>query len=173
MPTLPWPDSAEVQSLATELPTFPWFSRCGQALPRIDGVRLAAADSARHAQAQLTGPLWAWVKLDAQNAMSAHLAQTAPERHRLWNERVQQDQGRIIGPLMTRVIDPALQAAGLGPAAQRQVAHDLSLSLVGCRMRDLPGAPAFFEQLLPVYRAGHLPCGWRGGRPPQGELLAW
>lgn len=30
-----------------------------------------------------------------------------------------------------------------------------------------------FTELLDVYEAGHMPCGWEGGRWPEGTLLVW
>jgi hypothetical protein len=39
--------------------------------------------------------------------------------------------------------------------------------------RKFRKAPAFFERLLDIYEAGHLPCGWEGDLDhwPEGSLL--
>jgi hypothetical protein len=53
---------------------------------------------------------------------------------------------------------------------------DINLAAVEVAYRRrFPKAPIFFEHLLQVYEAGHLPCGWDGDLDdwPNGELIVY
>jgi hypothetical protein len=47
---------------------------------------------------------------------------------------------------------------------------DLRLDLVEYAVARAFGRESVFTRIFPVYRAGALPCGWRG-RYPEGTLL--
>jgi len=131
------------------------------------------ADSATQAQAACTGRFWDWVSLEAQNALSLFLSRAVPERFRHWNEIVQDAKVEVIGPLMAGILARRLEVCGIGVGTRHRIEYDLTMALVASAHSDLDERPRFFEQLLQIYRAGHVPCGWYAGRPPQGVLLVW
>lgn len=67
---------------------------------------------------------------------------------------------------------PALAAAGL---AAETVGSNVTWNLQAAFLelhfaRHRP--PRFFGELVRVYEAGHLPCGWQGAWP-SGSLIVW
>lgn len=165
--------TSEYLDLVKDLRNFPWFSRCGDREPVDSLFSIRWAESASQAQAACTGRFWDIVLLDAQNALSLFLSRSAPHRFQKWNESVKVVKSEVVAPLITSILDERLAASGLGVGARHCVESNLTLALLARAHSDLDGLPRFFEQLLPIYRAGHFPCGWYAGRPPHGVLLVW
>lgn len=159
--------------LARELHDYPWIGRCGDTTPFDSPFAVRWAGSLTTAQAACTGPFWSRVSLDAQNALSLFLLKAAPQRRERWNEIVQAAHDEVLAPLWAGALDARIDDVGLGPRVQSCIRHDLTMALLSRAFDDLEDGPRFFEQKLAVYRAGHFPCGWYLGRPPQGVLLVW
>lgn len=56
----------------------------------------------------------------------------------------------------------------------RRIVDDMAFNVLGLACidayRDCIPMPEFFEQLLHIYEAGNLPCGWKG-RSDTGNFL--
>jgi hypothetical protein len=90
----------------------------------------------------------------------------APEHDASWNEYIE-EANAVIRTNVRPHSRAALQAGNYEKLHCNLVADDVKIALIEIQFRHL-GTPRFFENLLEVYEAGHLPCGWRG-MSPSGE----
>jgi hypothetical protein len=88
----------------------------------------------------------------------------APEHEKHWNKYIEEANAVIRTNVLPRA-KPTLEAGKYEKLHCNLVADDVKLALIEIQFREL-GTPRFFENLLEVYEAGHLPCGWRGNSPP-------
>jgi hypothetical protein len=98
----------------------------------------------------------------------------APEHDKRWNEYIEEANAVIRTNVSPRA-KPVLESGNYEKLHRNLVVDDVKIALVEVQFRAL-GTPRFFENLLEVYEAGHLPCGWRGdspaGEPGHRELAA-
>jgi hypothetical protein len=75
-------------------------------------------------------------------------------------------------PLMESVLQPRQRLHLLGGAFVQSVQLDIQGALMENTYLSSGHRSFFFSELLWVYEAGHLPCGWRG-EWPAGSLLVY
>lgn len=155
--------------------TVDWFASVGRpwAGPALAFTPVAAASDAL---ASLVADSWIDAKTEAQGALTALLAQHHRNDYATrWNELAAQATARL--DASTRpVLQDRLQTLGWPVELTQPVLVDLTRAALEASYRTaFPKAPVFFEHLLSVYAAGHLPCGWFGDLNawPQGRLLAY
>jgi hypothetical protein len=96
---------------------------------------------------------------DLQNFFFTH----APEKDELWNQYIDEANAVVRTNVLPRA-KPALEAGSYEKLHRNLIVDDVKIALIEIQFRGL-GTPRFFENLLEVYEAGHLPCGWRGNSP--------
>ena len=156
-----------VDELRARLARVPWCGRCGQGPTEIDlpfpVVWLSTWDEAK---TRMGATSWENAKLEAQNELTLWLHNNAKNDYRSWNERAKRVKAALVAELEP-VWKRRQEEIGL------QLVSELRWIVVGMAMEiDYLsfGHPArFFLNLLPVFEAGHLPCGWKG-RWPRGGL---
>jgi hypothetical protein len=89
--------------------------------------------------------------------------ENAPEHNASWNKYIEEANAVIRTNVLPRS-RAALQAGNYEKLHCNLVTDDVKIALIEIQFRHL-GTPRFFENLLEVYEAGHLPCGWRGNSP--------
>ena len=149
------------------LESIEWFSRCG-GLPEqgFDLDVLWVADWSKAAE-RFSDPAWEAIRLEAQNALTEHLARLHPRQYQEWNKLVRAAKSKLVGVFEK--------------ARQFQQANGLSQKFVDCVKWDVLGivteetykpcrSPGFSYSLLNVYERGRFPCGWEG-EWPSGRLL--
>lgn len=155
--------------------TVDWFGSVGRpwAGPALAFAPVAAAGDAL---ASLVAEPWFDAKTEAQGALTGFLAR----HHRndygtRWNELAAQATARLDASTK-RALQNRLQTLGWPAALAQTVLVDLTRAALELSYRAaFPKAPVFFEHLLSVYAAGHLPCGWVGDLDawPRGRLLVY
>lgn len=149
------------------LESIQWFSRCGG--PPEPGLQLDViwvADWSKAAEL-FSDPSWEAIRLEAQNALTEHLARLHPRQYQEWNKLVRAAKSKLGGVFEK--------------ARQFQQANGLSQRFVDCVKWDVLGMvleetykscrpPGFSYSLLKVYERGRFPCGWEG-EWPNGRLL--
>jgi hypothetical protein len=155
----------EPENLASRLAHIPWFSRCG-AGP--EGLQITPAISwaATWAEAAETAesPDSEGADLEAQNQLTLWLSLNQKAEYATWNERVVRLRAELLEPLFPRWT-AFKEEAHLGD----WFLHTVRWQVLGAAMENeylSLGHPAtYFLELLRVYEAGRLPCGWRGPWP--------
>jgi len=73
-------------------------------------------------------------------------------------------------------VEAALKGAGLPAEMLQDILTDINRAAIEIAYRErFPKSPKFFENLLRLYEAGRLPCGWKGDirQWPEGNLKAF
>lgn len=139
----------------------PLFTRCGQ----VDSLPVAFPyeflTSVQKVNESLLAPDWENFTLEARNRLTTYLSKRKPREYNSWNEvteRYKRDLttfDALVQELIGRQhIDPVFK-------------HDfdwivLAMCMEGHYYQVDAHLPVLFQQLLPVYEMGHIPCGWRG-----------
>ena len=150
-----------------------WFARCGQELPEglpFDATRVATLKKAAR---QWGSNQWEDATLEARNLLTSFLFSHARDDYQKWNEITRQAKAEIAQPLAEKYWQPFMQLHGLEASFLHSVQWDILALCMEHAYRQQRGLPQFFHELLKVYEAGHMPCGWEGGKYPKGRLLVW
>lgn len=159
-----------VDELRARLARVPWCARCGQGPTALDlpfpAVWLSTWEEAK---ARMASTSWENAKLGAENELTLWLHKNAHDDYQSWNERAARVSAGLIAEL-----EPVWQRRQEELGVGLKLVSELRWIVRGAAMEldYLPfGHPArFFLNLLPVFEAGHLPCGWKG-RSPRGDLV--
>jgi len=152
-----------------------WFSALGNQLPTFDFNVVRFVDL-QAAAGGFSSDLWADAKTEAQGDLTGYLAKhhySAYGGH--WNTLAKQSRA-LVEKAIAANVGEALSQAGLSADMLQPILVDINrAALEVAYRRKFPKAPVFFERLLKVYEAGHLPCGWDGrmNRWPEGNLMAF
>ena len=149
-----------------------WFVHCGE--PRDFDVTMPVERVKTWPQAMkaMKSRAWATATLEAQNQLTVFLSQHHLERYKKWNEIVIKFKREVTDPLKEKLLEPFRKNRGL----DIMLAQYASLNILGALMEnaymDCKHGCFFYHELLTVYEAGHLPCGWIG-EWPQGKLVVY
>jgi hypothetical protein len=147
-----------------------WFSAVGAAV-EVDGARELSVhriSSIAEANDQLSSGARESATADAAARLTAWLHEHCPSDYQVWNE-------------LARAAKEVIGRTALPAARAFATSHSFDGVIVDCVAWDLLNAvmeasyaqcrpPVFFVDMLTVYEAGHLPCGW-DGTWPDGTLL--
>lgn len=156
--------NASVTKLLNQLRSAPWFSNCGKSLAG-DFVRVTSLDEARRLYSGQKGLRWENFKLAIMNRQGDLIWEVTTGSH----EEIQK-AGRATDTAIEQFVvesrDHIFSAIKEDPALRRMVRLDLGWiagEIEDSRVKELD---FFSTNLLPVYLAGHMPCGWSGKRIP-------
>jgi hypothetical protein len=150
-----------------------WCAHCGESAD----FRLMADIQYIHtwadAQRGYEDALWEYTTLEAQNTLTEHLHSKHPNRYRNeWNAIAATAREWFVVN-----IDPKLRSIMVQQGLTDLFIGDIRWNVLGTIMEysflDCKPPVRFFRDLLTVYEAGHLPCGWAGGEWPTGWLLVY
>lgn len=150
-----------------------WFSRCGQELPHNLPLGAVRVTTLKKAARQWGSNQWEDTTLEARNLLTDFLSMRASGDYQNWNEITRQAKVEVVQPLAEKYWQPFMQQQGLDVNFLHCVQWDILALCMEHAYRQQHGLPQFFLELLKVYAAGHMPCGWEGGKYPKGRLLVW
>jgi hypothetical protein len=162
--------SFEPSDMAARVNRISWFSRCGTAPDELQVTPpVAWVASWPLAAEAAVAPESEDADLEAQNQLTLWLTLHHRGEYANWNDRVLRLKAQLMEPLLPRLA--AFQAtAGLGD----WFLHTVRWHILGAALENeylhLEHPAVYFLELLRVYEAGRLPCGWRG-RWPDGSLV--
>ena len=158
--------------IAARLRAIDWFANCGRSQPGDFAIPARLVRSWSDAVASLSDERWERTTLDATNALSEWLFTHAPTDYKHWNDRVDRFKSSVLAPLTPRVLVPVQQRHDLPDV----FLHSVQWDLVNANSENeyIPSGHSvfFFLELIRVYEAGHLPCGWDGAWPT-GSLIVF
>lgn len=146
-----------------------WLARCGERdlrwSRRARPVRSPGEASERGESIE-----WENLLLERQNDLTVYLHDHHPGAYRSWNDLVRWARTTVLVPL-TPTLERAAASVGLGAGAAPLIRFGLCTVMMAQAYGPLVPDEVRLD-LLPVYEAGHLPCGWHGNYP-RGRLLYW
>ena len=120
--------------------------------------------------------LWADVKTEAQGDLTGYLSKhhyNAYGGH--WNKLAKESRA-LVKQAASDQITRALAENQLPSSSLQPILVDVNrAALEIAYRRKFLRVPIFFEQLLQIYEAGRLPCGWSGdlSRWPTGRIIVF
>jgi hypothetical protein len=156
--------------ISGRLETIPWFVNCGTVHPVGIGGPIQWVDTWEQARALYAEQAWEDITLAASNSLRLFLHQKYLNAYSEWR-RIREESQRI---LLRSVIPAAHDFAARNSLGQRFVdcvEWDIGMALQESAYSKLRPPRFFTTVLLPVYEAGHFPCGWAGAWP-DGQLVA-
>ena len=163
------------RSIIAELQGVPWLQNCGSDLPRELAGAQKASDE-KQALSLLCSDEWADARTEAQGDLIGYLSKNhynAYGGH--WNNLVK-EATTLIEAVALDSIKSELQRRGWPDDMIKLIIVDLTRAVLEVSYRaKFKRAPAFFETVLEIYKAGHLPCGWSGtmSQWPEGVIIAY
>lgn len=140
-----------------------WFGNVGQPT---DGAGLAV-QTWRQAVDSSASDVWSSVQLQVKNRIARDVRQRSYDRAQEWNGIAAELRGSIAG-VVARSVEPVAVTFKLEPDFRSAVSWDMLLICMETEFSDLVPPMFFVPRLLPVYTAGHFPCGWEGPKLNEG-----
>jgi hypothetical protein len=156
--------------LATRLEAIDWFSKCGETFHFDLTMKVEQVKTWPQATKILQSQSWEDATLEARNQLTEFLADHHPERFDQWNNITEQFKDELITPLTKKVWLPYQRAHQLDIKLVHNVQWNILAALMENAYLDCNHQSFFFLELLRVYEAGHMPCGWLGNWP-NGKLV--
>lgn len=147
-----------------------WFSNCGKDLPTDLSVDypLHKIDNWKTAKKYYTAPLWEEVQTIIKNVRITNLT-TSGRSVAEWNEA-----NTLVGKTVDEILAAKFAALQEQQKLDKQIVKDARRHTIMAVMEHQFQAAKihpFGLNLLKIYEAGHLPCGWEGARWPEGQLV--
>jgi hypothetical protein len=162
------------RTILDRLDTIPWLERCGilEAVPtRFGTCQVAAWPEAAAAYTDAYDS----AKRDATSALTRYLAGKYREHYDQWWNVLAKGARDELNARMPERIKTIFHAPGMNPfftnfpgivKGDTQMAIvEMSWAAAGYKV------PSYRRDLFAIYEAGHLPCGWDGGKFPDGFLV--
>ena len=137
-----------------------WFANIGKPAS-LAGVRQIEQSDLG---SSLASDAWEATTLEARNAITGRLARLHPIKYQAWNELAGQAK-TALQPLWQKL--PVALADNATLADLQWILHAY---LMEAAYREVLLQPLFFDSLIKVYEAGHIPGGW-DGEWPNGQLV--
>lgn len=149
-----------------------WFVHCGESRDFDLTMPVDHVKTWSHAIQSLKSRARQDATLQARNQLTVYLSQNHRERYREWNRITDTIKQDVVAPLKENIWEPFRQSHGLDIVFLHSVEWMILAVLMENAYVDCKHACFFFHELLMVYEAGHLPCGWIG-KWPQGTLVVY
>lgn len=150
-----------------------WFAHCGEPLDFALNMEIVRALSWKDAVKHEKRQTWEHATLEARNELTMHLAFNYKQAYNgVWNPLVLEAKEFI-----AREVTPKIEILQRRVVPSEDLTAYVEWNLMAVFMEDAYSEynpPIdFFRQLLRVYEAGHLPCGWADGDWPEGRLVVF
>jgi hypothetical protein len=149
-----------------------WFARCGEQRNFDLTMEVERVNNWAEAMQELQSPAWDDAILEARNQLTLSLDRYNRERFEQWNEIVRPFKDKITAPLTDNVWEPFRKRHGLDVKLVSCTRWNILSALMENAYFDCNHGSFFFLELLTVYEAGHLACGWHG-QWPLGKLVIY
>lgn len=155
--------NARTQQMLQRLESFQWFANVGQSA-KDDYIPVRTWSQAVESCA---ADVWSSVQLQVKNRIARDVRQKCYERSEEWN-RIAAELRRGIAVIVTHSIEPVAKQFRLKPDFQSAVSWDMLGICIETEFSDVVRPLFFVPRLLPIYEAGHFPCGWDGSKLNEG-----
>lgn len=104
--------------------------------------------------------LWSNILLEGQNELSLLLIKNKNTRDN-WNIYVD-DSKKIYNKSVKKIIESQLKKNSISSTLKNDISYDFTLLYLLNSYKEKIDEYCFLQDILKVYEAGHLPCGWIG-----------
>lgn len=158
-------------NLVERLWAIDWFVNCGK--PYKFDLTMTTVPVKTWPQAMKAHKTREWSNgiLEARNQLGVFLFTHHRER-RDWGPTAKRLKKEVIFPLQAKVWEPFQKRNALDIKLIHSLQWNVLMALLEDHFRDTNHHCYFCHELLIVYEAGHLPCGWIG-QWPEGQLVVF
>jgi hypothetical protein len=149
-----------------------WFTHVGEPLELDLTMPVERVGSWSEAAEGCRDVGWQNAQLEAVNQLTLWLHQHDRGNYQRWNECNARHREEVVTPLAESILLPHQRLHNLDDTFVQSVQLDILGALMENTYLSSGHRSFFFSELLWVYEAGHLPCGWRG-EWPAGSLLVY
>lgn len=111
---------------------------------------------------------WESATLEAGNEITGFLARKHTNKYQCWNSLVKDAKKVVENDIIPKITLPESEKGTM----TENLKWDLMNFLLEDAYSSLLQEPFFFDGLISVYEAGHMPCGW-SGTWPAGKLVIY
>lgn len=111
---------------------------------------------------------WESATLEAGNEITGFLAKKHTSKYQCWNSLVKDAKKVVENDIIPKITFPESEIVTMTESLK----WDLMNFLLEDANSSLLQEPFFFDRLISVYEAGHMPCGW-SGTWPAGKLVIY
>lgn len=146
-----------------------WLQRCGQ----IDslGFEVEYLNNKKVVEKNINSVKWENICLDKKGDFTTYLFKNhKAEYNKYWNDEVETIKEQYLSKI-TEKVNMALINSGLSV----DILDDISMNLLSIFMLEYYSeyySCDFYNKMLKIYLAGHLPCGWIG-EYPDGKFIVY
>lgn len=155
--------NVRTQEMMRRLESLHWFANAGRPEP---GNHLTV-ESWPMAVESCGGEVWSSVQLQIKNRIAREVRLRNYERAQEWNG-IAAELRKAIAVVAMNAIEPIAAKFKLKADFRGSVSWDMLMICMETEYSDLLPALFFVPRLLPVYEAGHFPCGWEGPKLNEG-----
>lgn len=160
------------RDLAKQLRAIDWFAECGQPGEFDLTMPVEQVKSWARATKAIKSRAWGNATLEARNQLTGTLSKYHRERYRDWNKITDKLKRESVTPLSTKVWKPYFERHELDVKFVFSNQWVVLAALMEDAFRDCRHGCFFFHELLTIFTAGHIPCGWTGVWP-KGKLVIY
>lgn len=136
-----------------------WFSSVGEQVHILDGLFISDPIMAAH---EISQPSWEDTTLEASNSISSYISIKYPSLLQSWNDVAKEAKHFFDSEVCLNI--PSL--GGFDDELLIQcISWDVVHYFIEDFYKDKVNGDLFFDKLISIYEAGHLPCGFNGQWP--------
>ena len=148
-----------------------WLRHCGDHFNVTSQLEIVSISSWAEAKKYHQSSDWDDTILEARNLFVASLSENCESELKHWNKIT-----RSVRHYLNAEVLPELKVAHPDLNLGDNFVGNVQWNLLAAVMEDIYrecqlDSPRFFSELLNIYEAGHLPCGWIDGNWPIGKLI--
>jgi hypothetical protein len=159
-------------NVAGRIEAIEWFVHCGEPHNFDLTMEVERVKTWPQAMKACRSRSWEYATLEARNQLTLALHNRDRGRDRDWNEITLKFKRELAMPFTEKVWEPFRQSHGLSVEFVHCIQWDILAAMMENAYISSKHRSFFFLELLTVYEAGHLPCGWRG-KWPLGRLVVY
>lgn len=148
-----------------------WLINIGKPTELDMHLRYVEVQSLEETLKNLESLRWENATLEAINLLSWYLHSHHREEHNRWNEYITEGKSFLTENIESTLIG-VQQSLGLNQSILDSIKFDILGAYMESAYSDLNHGSTFFSELIKVYVAGHIPCGWKG-KYTKGYLLVY
>ena len=146
-----------------------WLQRCGQKDSL--GFEVEYLDNKKEVEKNINSVKWENICLDKKGDFTTYLFKNhKAEYNKYWNDEVETIKEQYLSKI-TEKVNMALTNSGLSV----DILDDINMNLLSIFMLEYYSeyySCDFYNKMLKIYLAGHLPCGWIG-EYPDGKFIVY
>jgi hypothetical protein len=149
------------ETFLQKLKSLPLFQHIGEDSVPETKFNQQRLNNVQEVNKQLQSIDWENFTLEARNRLTIYLHEKYPKEDSLWNTITNAYKSELL------YFKPVVNKCMIINNLDEIFAHDfdwifLAMCMENHYQRIAPRIPIFFQYFLPIYEAGHIPCGWNG-----------